>query len=146
MRWSSYDKFAPADKRLKMLLESYPVGKDGSGNIIYRNARTGGDMGAVPMKYSPDPSRTNSQNSGVDFPIYRYADVLLMLAESINEANNGPNSDAYDNINEVRERAGLPDLAGGLSKEAFLEKIQDERLFELWGEGWRRDDLIRWGK
>lgn len=146
MRWSSYDKFAPADKRLKMLLESYPVGKDAGGNIIYRNARTGGDMGAVPMKFSPDPSRANSQNSGVDFPIYRYADVLLMLAESINEANNGPTTEAYNNINEVRERAGLPDLPDGLSKTAFLEKIQDERLFELWGEGWRRDDLIRWGK
>ncbi|MFT3674860.1 MAG: RagB/SusD family nutrient uptake outer membrane protein [Chitinophagaceae bacterium] len=146
MRWSSYDKFDPTDKRLKMLLQSYPVGKDGSGNILYRNARTGGDMGAVPMKFSPDPSRANSQNSGVDFPIYRYADVLLMLAESINEANNGPNTAAYDNINEVRERAGLPDLANGLSKTVFLEKIQDERLFELWAEGWRRDDLIRWGK
>lgn len=146
MRWYSYDKFDHDDKRLKMLLESYPTGKDASGNIIYRNARMGGDMGAVPMKFSPDPSKANSQNSGVDFPIYRYADVLLMLAESINEANGGPNTEAYDAINAVRNRAGLEDLPEGLSKEAFLEKIQDERLFELWGEGWRKDDLIRWDK
>lgn len=146
MRWSSFDKFAANDKRLKVLLESYPSGKDASGNIIYRNARTGGDMGAVPMKFAPDPSKANSQNSGVDFPVYRYADVLLMLAESINEANGGPDSKAYDYINSVRRRAGLADLAPGLSKEAFLTKIQDERLFELWGEGWRKDDLIRWNK
>lgn len=47
--------------------------------------------------------------------------------------------------NAVRGRAGLPYLPVGLSKTAFLEKIQDERLFELWGEDWR-DDLIQWGK
>ncbi|QIL42495.1 RagB/SusD family nutrient uptake outer membrane protein [Pedobacter sp. HDW13] len=144
MRWTSYDKFNPSDKRLGVLLEKYPVGKDASGNIIYQNARTSGQLGAVPMKFAPDPSKANSQNSAVDFPIYRYADVLLMLAESINEANGGPNAEAYDAVNQVRARAGLAALATGLNKAQFLTKIQDERLFELWAEGWRRDDLIRW--
>lgn len=146
MRWTSYDKFDHADKRLKVLLESYPTGKDGSGNITYRNARTGGDMGAVPVKFAPDPSKANSQNSGVDFPIYRYADVLLMLAESLNEANGGPTPEAYAAVNAVRARAGLGNLAAGLSHDAFLQNLQDERLFELWAEGWRKDDLIRWNK
>src|SRR5690606_32257361 len=77
--------------------------------------------------------------------IYRYGDVLLMLAESINEANGGPTQEAYDAIDAVRERAGLDPLPAGLSKQQFLAKVQDERLFELWAEGWRRDDLIRWG-
>lgn len=144
MPWSSYDKFDPHDKRLKVLLEKYPIGKDDNGKVIYKDARTDGQMGAVPMKYAPDPSKANSQNSGVDFPIYRYADVLLMLAESINEANGGPNAEAYDAIDKVRERAGLDDLPEGLSKADFLKKVQDERLFELWAEGWRKDDLIRW--
>ncbi len=144
MPWTSYDKFDPSDKRLKVLLRKYPIGKDEDGKVIYKDARTAGDMGAVPIKYAPDPSRANSQNSGVDFPIYRYADVLLMLAESINEANGGPNSEAYDAINAIRTRAGLEDLPAGLSKSDFLAKIQDERLFELFGEGWRKDDLIRW--
>ncbi len=146
MRWTSYDKFDPTDKRLKMLMESYPNGKNPDGTIKYRNARTGGDMGAVPMKFSPDPSKANSQNSGVDFPIYRYSDVLLMLAESINEANGAPNTEAYTAVNAVRHRAGLGDLPEGLSHDAFLAKLQDERLFELWGEGWRKDDLVRWNK
>ncbi|NML23534.1 RagB/SusD family nutrient uptake outer membrane protein [Pseudoflavitalea sp. G-6-1-2] len=144
MKWSSYDKFAANDKRLKVVLENYPIGKDGSGNIIYKNARTAGDMGAVPVKFGPDPSKANSQKSAVDLPIYRYGDVLLMLAESINEVNGGPNSDAYDAINLIRTRAGVAALPQGLNKAQFLAKIQDERLFELWGEGWRRDDLIRW--
>ncbi|MGO4288909.1 RagB/SusD family nutrient uptake outer membrane protein [Chitinophaga sp. RAB17] len=144
MPWTSYDKFDKKDKRLKVLLESYPTGKTADGKVIYKNARTDGQLGAVPMKFAPDPSKANSQNSAIDFPIYRYADVLLMLAESINEANGAPNQEAYDAINAVRKRAGLGDLPAGLSKSQFLAKIQDERLFELWGEGWRKDDLIRW--
>jgi hypothetical protein len=144
MPWSSYDKFDKKDKRLKVLLESYPTGKDANGKVIYKNARTAGEPGAIPVKFAPDPSRANSQNSAVDFPVYRYADVLLMLAESINEANGAPNQQAYDAINAVRARAGLDKLPAGLTKAQFLAKIQDERLFELWGEGWRKDDLIRW--
>lgn len=144
MPWSSYDKFDKQDKRLKVLLESYPTGKTADGKVIYKNARTTGALGAIPVKFGPDPSRANSQNSAIDFPIYRYADVLLMLAESINEVNGGPSQEAYNAINAVRKRAGLADLPAGLSKDQFLAKLRDERLFELWGEGWRKDDLVRW--
>ncbi|NIG57277.1 RagB/SusD family nutrient uptake outer membrane protein [Chitinophaga sp. Cy-1792] len=145
MPWTSYDKFDKQDKRLKVLLESYPTGKTADGKVIYKNARLAGDLGAVPVKFAPDPSKANSQNMGIDFPIYRYSDVLLMLAESINEAAGAPDQEAYDAVNAVRNRAGLGNLPAGLSKAAFLAKIQDERLFELFGEGWRKDDLIRWG-
>ncbi|MGC4235715.1 MAG: RagB/SusD family nutrient uptake outer membrane protein [Niabella sp.] len=144
MPWTSYDKFSTNDKRLSVLLQSYPVGKNADGSIIYKNARTAGDMGAVPMKFAADPSKANSQNSAIDMPIYRYADVLLMLAESINEANGSPNAEAYNAINDVRTRAGLSALPTGLNHDQFLQRIRDERLFELWAEGWRRDDLIRW--
>lgn len=146
MPWKSYDKFNPQDKRLKVLLQKYPVGKNPDGSVKYKDARVAGDIGAVPMKYAPDPSKANSQNSAIDMPVYRYADVLLMLAESINEANGSPNSEAYSAVNDVRTRAGLAALPGGLSHDQFLARIQDERLFELWAEGWRRDDLIRWNK
>ncbi|ANH83730.1 carbohydrate-binding protein SusD [Niabella ginsenosidivorans] len=144
MPWKSYDKFNPQDKRLNVLLRRYPIGKNADGSVKYKDARAAGDIGAVPMKYAPDPSKANSQNSAVDMPIYRYADVLLMLAESINEANGGPNSEAYNAINDVRARAGLAAIPTGLNHDQFLQKIQDERLFELWAEGQRRDDLIRW--
>ncbi|MBC9794982.1 RagB/SusD family nutrient uptake outer membrane protein [Sinomicrobium sp. FJxs] len=144
--WKTYDKFDPEDKRLNVLLEEYPVGKDEEGNIIYKNARENGDIGAVAVKFGPDPSGANAQKSAVDFPVYRYADVLLMLAESLNEVHGGPDTEAYEAINAVRARAGVQPVSQGLTKEQFLARIQDERLFELWAEGWRRDDLIRWGQ
>ena len=87
-------------------------------------------------------------------PIYRYSEVLLMLAEALNEINNGPTPEAYDAINQVRYRARpldhkddglvLPDLTS-LDYDSFKNAIIDERAFELAFEGQRRIDLIRWG-
>lgn len=141
--WKTYDKFDPADKRLSVLLRSYPTGKDGGGNLIYRDGKTTGVIGAIPIKYGPDPS--NGTLSGTDIVVLRYADAMLLLAEAINEVS-GPTTEAYGLVNDVRQRAGLSPLAAGLSKDQFRDKLMDERLFELWGEGVRRDDLIRWGK
>lgn len=72
-----------------------------------------------------------------DFIILRYADVLLMKAEALNEANRGPTGEAYNAINQVRERAGLDPL-GGLSYEEFREALYIERRKELIleGHGW----------
>ncbi|MNK15195.1 SusD family protein [compost metagenome] len=87
-------------------------------------------------------------------PIYRYSEVLLMLAEALNEINKAPTQDAYAAINAVRYRArpadhkndgvALPDLAG-LNYTSFKQSIENERAFELAFEGQRRMDLIRWG-
>ena len=145
MPWKTYDKFDQNDKRLKVLLAKYPTGVDANGNLIYYDCRANGDIGAVPMKFGPDPSKANSEASSVDLPVFRYADVELMLAEALNEQNSGPTSEAYSLINDVRQRAGLPLYTAGDSHDSFLTKIQNERLFELWDEGVRRDDLIRWG-
>ena len=88
----------------------------------------------------------------INFPIIRYADVLLVLAEAINEQS-GPASDAYEAINEVRRRAyNLPiyttgsivDLSG-LSQEQLRQAIRKERLLEFVQEGQRWFDLVRWG-
>lgn len=93
-------------------------------------------------------------NTPYNTPIYRYSEVLLMLAEALNEINNGPTTEAYDAINQVRYRArradhkddgmALPDLAG-LNYNSFKDAIIDERAFELAFEGKRKLDLIRWG-
>jgi len=146
MPWETYDKFNQNDERLNVLLQKYPVSIDDSGNIGYRDARAGGDIGAVMVKFGPDPTETDSQNSGVDYPVFRYADVELLLAEAINNKNGVPTDEAYSLINNVRIRAGLPAYENGsMSQFQFLTAIQNERLFELWAEGVRRDDLIRWG-
>lgn len=73
-----------------------------------------------------------------DFPVFRFADVLLMYAECA--ARNAANaSDGQSYFDEVRERAGLGHLA------LTLENVIDERGRELYLEGFRRQDLIRFG-
>lgn len=79
-----------------------------------------------------------------NYPIIRYADVLLMLAEAENEANLSPTALAYQAVNTVRERAGVEPLSG-LSYEEFKQEIRDERGRELTFESLRRYDLVRWG-
>lgn len=90
----------------------------------------------------------------INFPILRYADVLLMEAEAENQVS-GPTALAYDAVNQVRRRGyGLPinapskvaDLPAGLSKANFQLAIEDERMRELCFEGVRKSDLIRWNK
>lgn len=80
--------------------------------------------------------------SAKDFLLMRYAEVLLNYAEAENEVN-GPQN-AYNALNEVRERAGLKPLYG-LTKDQFRVAVRQERAVELVGEGHRRWDLIRWG-
>ena len=87
--------------------------------------------------------------SGKNIPVLRYADVLLCYAECLNEL--GQTSQAETYVNQVRSRAfggSLPAEArwSGLSQSGFREQMQDERIRELFGENWRRYDLIRTGQ
>ena len=77
--------------------------------------------------------------------VYRYAHVLLMLAECINEIE-GPTTEAYIAINEVRERAGLEPLPADLSQEDFRQSVFDEMQLELAFENHRWFNLLRTGK
>ncbi len=88
----------------------------------------------------------NRNFTAINFPIMRYSDVLLMIAECENELNGGPTSEAYSCINEVRKRAGIKDIPAGLNHDQFLQKVKDERAMELCFEMTRRWDLIRWGE
>jgi starch-binding outer membrane protein, SusD/RagB family len=90
---------------------------------------------------------TQATDAGqINFPVYRYADVLLLYAEALNAANNGPTAAAYKALNDVRARAGLTALPAGLSQTAFLDAILAERRLELMGEGDRWFDLKRTGR
>jgi hypothetical protein len=82
------------------------------------------------------------RNSGLDIYVFRYADVLLMLAEAANEDNDLQT--ALDAINKVRERAKLDPLQN-IGKDELRKAIQQERSWELVGEGHRKFDLVRWG-
>jgi hypothetical protein len=76
-----------------------------------------------------------------NWPVYRYSDVLLMLAETINEIS-GPSGEAFEYLNMVRERAELPALSG-LDKSGFRNAIWKERRIELAFENHRWFDLKR---
>ncbi len=75
-----------------------------------------------------------------NWPILRYADVLLMLAEAINEES-GP-ADAYTYVNQVRQRADLDPLSG-LTQDSFRDAVLKERRMELAFENHRWFDLKR---
>ena len=82
------------------------------------------------------------QNQGqLDVPVMRYADLLLLHAEAENQVN-GSSTIAYAAINKVRKRAGVADVAAGLSKLAFGQEVIHERRIELAFEGQRWFDLI----
>jgi tetratricopeptide (TPR) repeat protein len=84
--------------------------------------------------------------SGINERLLRYADILLMYAESLNETGDTPG--AYTYIQMVRSRVGLPNLATakpGLSQAAMREQIGHERFLEFALEGHRFDDIRRWG-
>lgn len=91
--------------------------------------------------------------TGINWCLMRYADVLLMYAETENEINNGPTAAAQEALKKVRRRA-FPSsehtravdnyVAALTSKTAFFNSIVDERAWEFGGEGIRKYDLIRW--
>ena len=86
-------------------------------------------------------------NSSKNIPVIRYAEILLIYAEALNELN-GPTSTAYDYIDKVRKRAGislLKDKAPNLSKEDFRDSIFQERRKEFVFEFNRWFDLSRRG-
>lgn len=90
----------------------------------------------LPPSYVP----TGSSGSPLNWPVLRYADVLLMKAEALNEL--GRTDEAEAPLNEVRDRAGL-DPIEGLGKDAFREAVLHERRMELAFEGHRWFDLVR---
>lgn len=92
-----------------------------------------------------DRTALTNGGEGTSFPILRYADVLLIYAEALNEVNGGPTQEAYEAVNKVRRRAGLDPL-NGLDYESFKQAVWLERRLELAFENNRRFDLVRTGR
>lgn len=93
--------------------------------------------GARMKKYEIDLTATkDGKLMENDIVLFRYADVLLMKSEA--KVRNGENGDVE--LNAVRDRVGAP------ARRATLENLLAERQLELAWEGWRRSDLIRFGK
>lgn len=141
--WAFYDSFDPLDKRRELLLDTYNA-VNSAGNPTGVVKTRANMRGAVIVKY-PDDDPTAFQ--GNDIPVLRYADVLLMMAEAIN-GRSGPTTESIGFVNQVRTRANLGNLPASAtaSKEAFATAILQERAWELYMEGFRRIDLMRFGK
>jgi len=103
--------------------------------------------GAIPIKFT-DWYKYSFIEFPLQQPVYRLAEVKLSLAEAI--ARQGSVTDeAISQVADIRERAGLGrDLPASVTSSVnnFLNFLLDERSRELFCEGQRRDDLIRYGK
>ncbi|KAB7731108.1 RagB/SusD family nutrient uptake outer membrane protein [Rudanella paleaurantiibacter] len=136
-----YNSFDPTDKRRELFINSYV---DGGGRTVNTFQHFN--------KYQ-DPSARAFGDANNNFPIIRYADVLLMFAEAENELN-GPTALALNAANPIRRRAfgfGLNatspvDFTAALGKEGFRQRIYDERRWEFNAEGQRWFDLVRTGR
>ena len=106
-------------------------------------------------------STDNNILNGVDFPVYRYAEILLNYAEALAELGTLTQSDLDQSVNLLRKRAGMPNLDMGVANagpDAFLQlqypnvtanagvifEIRRERRVEFAFENLRYDDLMRW--
>ena len=111
--------------------------KYGYGFQKFRNVTSTGEI--PNMVYDKDNDTWNNPSFvNTDFPMMRYADVLLMAAEC---QARGASIDGLSAFNQVRTRAGIPTVSS-----LNLDEILDERGRELYQECWRRSDLIRFGK
>ena len=134
-----YNTFESGDLRAKCIITSY-VTKTGA-NVGPSNIGSTWD-GYINNKFKPEQKKNYQP---MDIPMARWADVLLMYAEADARLNGSVSKEALSAVNKVRARAGLGGLSSAktASVHAFLDAILDERGHELFYEGQRKIDLIR---
>ncbi|MDW7690447.1 RagB/SusD family nutrient uptake outer membrane protein [Flammeovirgaceae bacterium SG7u.111] len=145
--------FDPLDKRVDVTCGLYMINSDFEQELVSSSG-----MNISQGKWSrhfldTPPGASTSKGTGINWPMMRYADVLLMHAEAENELN-GPSADAQSALRRVRQRAfDEADWADKVdlyisnvstSKENFFNAIVDERAWEFGGEMIRKYELIRW--
>lgn len=130
------ESYAKGDKRAEekqFYYRTYTLSSDRSKTI---------DLGGYYIyKHFDTRAQLTTANSDLNWPLIRYAEVLLIYAEAENE-DTGASVDAYEAVNKIRRRANLPDLAG-LTKEQFRESVWRERWYELSFENKTWFDMVR---
>jgi hypothetical protein len=129
-------------RMMKPFYETFEVGDTRKGLQLIGND---GDraLGYQPIKY--ELGNRSGESTYTDWIVYRYADVLTLLAEAIVQGGNAVTGEAIALLNQVRTRAELAAYTAADFSTAndFLDKLLWERAHELWFEGCRRMDLIR---
>ena len=154
MTWSFYDTFTSGDVRKKGIAPTYKqyVKNSQTGRVDtilhtrYNNPGERLQYGPLVVKYFIDKQLSSSGR--FHQVCFRYADVILSLAEIENELN-GPTNKALDYLKQITDRAQTTATIPSdiqASKDNFREFLLAERGRELYLEGWRREDLIRFGK
>jgi hypothetical protein len=157
-----YVSFDTTDTRRDVTCGLYYINLSGNamyiGEGIEDNDQGGGAQSISQGKWSryllPNPTgQLSAKGTGINWPMMRYPDVLLMFAEADNELN-GPSGEAREAIARVRRRAFPENLWSekvddymnqvAANKETFFDAIVDERAWEFGGEMQRKYDLIRW--
>lgn len=139
--------FDPNDSRRDVTCAPYNISSDGT--IQPRTLQTMVD-GKFRRDWITNPSAltSNAQYFGINWPVIRYSDVLLMFAEAENAINHGPTAAAKTAFEQVRLRAfgGNANLIGTTPSDyqGFFNAIVNERRWEFGAEGIRKYDLIRW--
>lgn len=149
-----YYSFDTCDNRLDVTCALYYYDEDLIQQLVSTSSRINISQGKWCRAWLDDPPGASSaKGTGINWPMMRYPDVLLMRAEAENEIN-GPTSTAIEMLRRVRQRAFdeeywtekvedyLTEVSA--SKEAFFNAIVDERGWEFGGEMTRKYDLIRW--
>lgn len=137
-----YHTFEENDQRRELILTEY------TNNAGVRIDLTTGNEFQNPrsLKYPLDPNQ-QERHGGADFPIVRYAEILLIKAEALVMAG-GSIADGLYYVNLIRDRANLigHDAADVPNREVFIDLLLDERKWEFFSEGKRRQDLLRHGR
>jgi len=134
-----YRKFDVADKRAMFFTEGHTL------DLTEMSSNTKIGYGVTKFRNVTSDGTTGSHKDFVDtdYPLFRLADAYLMYAEAVVRSG-VDKSTAIGYVNELRSRAGLSSPVS--ESELTLDFIIDERSRELYWEGWRRQDLIRFGK
>ncbi|MCM1163147.1 MAG: RagB/SusD family nutrient uptake outer membrane protein [Muribaculaceae bacterium] len=142
-----YFEFDEGDSRRDVSVCNYSLVLDSKSQAYRMNTYAGMGVGKYRINWKSGPG-SNASHGDINWPMLRYADVLLMYAEALNELNNGATTEAVNAVKEVRIRAFGNEAKIGTIPTAykdFRDYIIQERKLELNNEGLRRTDLTRWG-
>ncbi|MEI6751984.1 MAG: RagB/SusD family nutrient uptake outer membrane protein [Paludibacter sp.] len=110
-------------------------------SILGRNATITGESVHKPVPYSISSTNGSAIPNGI---VFRLAECYLNYAEALNEFYSTPPAEAYDAVDVIRKRSGMPVWPRTLTQEQFRTKIRNERAVELAYEGHRLYDIRRW--